>query len=383
MLKKSVNIEDLRRGARKRLPRFIFDYVDGGAEDEISLRGNRAAFDRIALRPRTLVDVAQRSLACTLLGRPVALPLVIGPTGLGGYYWPQGDLAMAKAAAKAGAIYALSTASNHPLEAIAAEAGGRLWFQAYMFRDRKVSEALIRRAAAAGYEALVVTSDFPIPGKRERDWRNGLTTPPALTLRTKLEMLTHLRWVLQVLPTRPAFVNVAAELPPGSHAPAYVSTQVDPALNWDDFKRLRDLWPGKLLLKGVLRADDAVRAADLGADAVVLSNHGGRQLDRAPIPFHLLPEVVREVGKDTEIHLDTGIMSGADIVAAIALGARFTLVGRAYLYGLMAGGREGVDRAIEILSGQLVRTLQLLGVNSLDELEPGHVTQLQRLIPRA
>ena len=367
MLKKSVNIEDLRRGARRRLPRFIFDYVDGGAEDEISLRGNRAAFDRIALRPRTLVDVAQRSLACTLLGRPVALPLVIGPTGLGGYYWPQGDLAMAKAAAKAGAIYALSTASNHPLEAIAAEAGGRLWFQAYMFRDRKVSEALIRRAAAAGYEALVVTSDFPIPGKRERDWRNGLTTPPALTLRTKLEMLTHLRWVLQVLPTRPAFVNVAAELPPGSHAPAYVSTQVDPALNWDDFKRLRDLWPGKLLLKGVLRADDAVRAADLGADAVVLSNHGGRQLDGAVSALAALPEVVAGLGGRAEILVDGGVRRGSDLVKARACGAVGVIAGRAALYGLACAGEAGVARTIAILREEAERTLALIGCPRLED----------------
>jgi isopentenyl diphosphate isomerase/L-lactate dehydrogenase-like FMN-dependent dehydrogenase len=260
-----------------------------------------------------------------------------------------------------------------------AGAGGRHWFQLYMWTDRDRSMQLVERAAKAGYDTLLVTVDVPVAGARLRDRRNGLTIPPALTAGTFLNAVRHPAWWFNLLTTEPlefaslrSWHGTAAEL---------ADAMFDPTVGFDDLRWIKEQWPGRLVVKGVQTVDDAKRLANIGVDAIGLSNHGGRQLDRAPIPFHLLPHVVREVGQDVEIHLDTGIMSGADIVAAIALGARFTMVGRAYLYGLMAGGRRGVDRTIEILSEQIVRTMKLLGVASLEELGPRHVTQLHRLVP--
>ena len=257
---------------------------------------------------------------------------------------------------------------------------GRNWFQLYMWKDRDRSMALVERAVTAGYDTLLVTVDVPVAGARLRDKRNGMSIPPALTMRTIANALPRPQWWIDFLTTEPlAFASLdrwsgtVAEL---------LDTMFDPTVTFEDLAWIKSQWPGKFVVKGVQTVADARAVADLGVDAVLLSNHGGRQLDRAPIPFHLLPEVVAEVGKDVEVHLDTGIMSGADVVAAIAMGARFTLIGRAYLYGLMAGGEAGVDRAIEILSGQVERTMRLLGVNSLEELNPDHVTQLMRLAPR-
>jgi len=293
----------------------------------------------------------------------------------------EGEIAGASAAGAAGIPFSLSTMGTTSIEEVAAAnpaaAGGRNWFQLYMWKDRDRSMALVERAAKAGYDTLLVTVDVPVAGARLRDVRNGMTIPPTLTPRTIANAIPRPAWWFNFLTTEPlAFASLDAW---SGTVAELLDTMFDPTVTYEDLAWIREQWPGKVSVKGVQTVSDAVKLADAGVDAIILSNHGGRQLDRAPIPFHLLPEVVKEVGSDLEVHLDTGIMSGQDIVAAIAHGARFTLVGRAYLYGLMAGGRPGVDRTIEILKGQVERTMRLLGVRSLDELEPGHVSALKRL----
>ena len=365
----AINIEDLRRIARRKLPRFVFTYVDGGAEDEVTLNGNREAFGRLRFRPRTLVDVSKRDLSAQLLGRRSALPFVVGPTGLNGLSWRDGDMELARAASRAGVPFAMSTVSMSFVEDIAREAPGRLWLQAYVFAERRITDALVRRALDAGFEGLILTSDFPVAGKRERDWRTGLLPKQQFTLATKLDMLMHPRWIATVATRRPRFVNVERELPPGQDVNNFVGHGMfDPSFHWDDLKRFRDLWPRKLLLKGLLRADDAEHAVSMGVDGVVLSNHGGRQLDSAISGIEALPEVVRAVGGRTAILIDGGVRRGSDIAKAIALGAEGVLLGRAPVYGLAAGGAAGVTRAIEILADEFDRTLALNGCRSVAEL---------------
>jgi (S)-mandelate dehydrogenase len=367
-LDNAISIDDLRALARRRLPRFMFDYVDGGAEDELTLHSNRASFERVRFRPHTLMDVSQRDLSTTILGAPSALPVIAGPMGLLGLCWREGDLEMGRAAAAAGVPYAVSTVSMQSLEDIARVTSGRLWFQCYVFRERAVTESLIRRAAAAGYEGLIITSDFPVTGKRERDLRSGLLPATRLTLRTKLDILRHPHWLMTVGVRRPRFVNVESELA-GRDAAEFVPLNMfDPSLNWNDFRRLRDLWKGKLLLKGVLRADDAARAVECGADGVVLSNHGGRQLDGAITGMDVLPEVAGEIRGRASIIVDGGVRRGSDIAKAVACGAEAVILGRAVNYGLSAGGAAGVTRALEILREELDRTLALNGCCSPSEL---------------
>ena len=290
----------------------------------------------------------------------------------------EGEIAGAHAAARAGIPFSLSTLGTRSIEEVkAANPNGRNWFQLYMWKDRDRSMALVERAAAAGFDTLLVTVDVPVAGARLRDTRNGMSIPPALTLRTVIDTVPHPRWWFDLFTTEPlSFASL--DRWPGTVA-EYLDSMFDPTVTFEDLAWIKSQWPNKLVVKGIQTLEDAKSVVDLGVDGIVLSNHGGRQLDRAPVPFHLLPTVAREVGGDTEIVLDTGIMSGADIVAAIALGARFTLVGRAYLYGLMAGGEAGVDRAITILSDQVARTMRLLGVTSLAELTPRHVTQMSGL----
>lgn len=381
-LQDALTIYDLRLIAKRRTPTAAFDYTDGAAEAELSLARARQAFEDIEFHPNILRDVSTVDTSRDVLGGQVALPFGIAPTGFTRMMQSEGEIAGASAAGAAGIPFALSTMGTASIEDVkAANPNGRNWFQLYMWTDRDRSMALVDRAAKAGFDTLLVTVDVPVAGARLRDARNGMTIPPTLTPKTVLNALPRPAWWINFLTTEPlAFASL--DRWSGTVADL-LDAMFDPTVTFEDLAWIKEQWPGKLVVKGVQSLEDAKKLAAMGVDGILLSNHGGRQLDRAPIPFHLLPEVVREVGKDTEIHLDTGIMSGADIVAAIALGARFTLIGRAYLYGLMAGGREGVDRAIEILSGQLVRAMQLLGVNSLDELEPVHVTQLQRLIPRA
>jgi L-lactate dehydrogenase (cytochrome) len=380
-LQEALTIHDLRRIAQRRTPKAAFDYTDGAAEAELSLARARQAFEDIQFTPAILRDVSTVDTSREVLGGPVALPFGIAPTGFTRMMQAEGEVAGAGAAGAAGIPFSLSTMGTASIEDVkAANPEGRNWFQLYMWKDRDRSMALVDRAATAGFDTLLVTVDVPVAGARLRDARNGMTIPPTLTPKTVINAIPRPAWWINFLTTEPlAFASL--DRWSGTVA-QLLDTMFDPTVTFEDLAWIKDQWPGKLVVKGVQSLDDAKKLASMGVDGILLSNHGGRQLDRAPIPFHLLPEVVREVGKDTEIHLDTGIMSGADIVAAIALGARFTLVGRAYLYGLMAGGRAGVDRAIDILSSQLVRTMRLLGVNSLDELEPGHVTQLQRLMPR-
>jgi L-lactate dehydrogenase (cytochrome) len=376
-LSAALTIEDLRRIARRRTPRAAFDYTDGAAEEELSLARARQAFRDIEFHPTILRNVEKVSTGWTVLGDDVAQPFGIAPTGFTRLMHTEGELAGARAAAQAGIPFALSTLGTASIEEVkAANPHGRNWFQLYMWKDRDRSMALVERAAAAGFDTMLVTVDVPVAGARLRDTRNGMSIPPTLTLRTVLDAVPHLRWWFDLLTTEPlSFASL--DRWPGTVA-EYLDTMFDPTVTFEDLAWIKTQWPNKLVVKGIQTLDDARAVVDLGVDGIVLSNHGGRQLDRAPVPFHLLPLVARELGTSTEILLDTGIMAGADIVAAIALGARFTMVGRAYLYGLMAGGQAGVDRAIDILSGQVIRTMRLLGVTSLDELEPRHVTQLHR-----
>jgi len=372
----AINIEDLRAIAKRRLPRFVFAYVDGGAEDERTLVANREAFARLRFRPRTLVDVSNRAVSARLLGAPSALPVVVGPTGLNGLSWRDGDLALARAASKAGVPFAMSTVSMSLVEDIARDAPGRHWLQAYVFAERRITEAILGRARDAGFECAILTSDFPVTGKRERDLRTGLLPAQQFTLATKLDMLAHPRWLATVATRRPRFVNIERELPPGTDVNAFVGhSMFDPSFCWDDVKRFRDRWPRKLLLKGVLRADDAERALAAGIDGLVLSNHGGRQLDGAISALDALPEVARAVGGRASILVDGGVRRGSDIAKAVALGAEGVLLGRAPVYGLAAGGEAGVAHALAILADELDRTLALTGCTSVSGLSQDLVEQ--------
>ena len=378
----ALTIEDLRRIAKRRTPRAAFDYTDGAADGEVSLARARQAFADVQFNPQILRDVSSVDTSREVLGQRVPLPFGIAPTGFTRMMHTEGEAAGAAAADAAGIPFTLSTLGTTTIEDVAAaNSHGRSWFQLYMWKDRARSTALIDRAAAAGFDTLVVTVDVPVAGARLRDVRNGMTIPPTLTVRTVANAIRHPAWWVDFLTTEPmsfatmdSWQGTVADL---------LDTMFDPTVTYDDLAWIRERWAGTLSVKGVQTVDDARRLAAAGVDAIVLSNHGGRQLDRAPVPFYLLPSVVDAVGDDLEVHLDTGIMSGQDIIAAVAHGARFTLIGRAYLYGLMAGGREGVDRAIQILKGQIERTMRLLGVATLDELQPGHVTQLQRMPPHA
>ena len=377
----ALTIEDLRRIARRRTPRAAFDYTDGAADGEVSLARARQAFADVEFHPAVLRDVSAVDTSCEVLGQRSALPFGIAPTGFTRMMHTEGEVAGVTAAAAAGIPFALSTMGTTSIEDVRAAApDARTWFQLYMWKDRDRSMALVERAARAGYDTLLVTVDVPVAGARLRDVRNGMTIPPTLTARTVLNAIPRPSWWFDFLTTEPlAFASLDSW---SGTVAEMIDAMFDPTVTYDDLAWVREQWPGKLVVKGVQTVADAQRLADAGVDAVLLSNHGGRQLDRAPVPFHLLPDVVAAVGDGVEVHLDTGIMSGQDVVAAVAHGATFTLVGRAYLYGLMAGGRAGVDRAITILQQQVERTMRLLGVTSLRELSPDHATQLVRLGPR-
>lgn len=380
-LASALTIEDLRRIAKRRTPKAAYDYTDGAADGEVSLARAREAFGDVEFNPAILRDVSTVDTSREVLGKRVALPFGIAPTGFTRMMQAEGEIAGATAAAAAGIPFSLSTMGTTSIEDVAAAAPhGRNWFQLYMWKDRDRSMALVDRAAKAGFDTLLVTVDVPVAGARLRDVRNGMTIPPTLSPRTVVNAIPRPAWWINFLTTEPlAFASLDSW---SGTVADLLDTMFDPTVTYDDLAWIKAQWPGKVVVKGVQTVDDARRLADVGVDAVLLSNHGGRQLDRAPIPFHLLPQVVAAVGNDVEVHLDTGIMSGQDIVASVAHGAHFTLVGRAYLYGLMAGGRDGVDRMIEILTGQIERTMRLLGVTSLDELTPEHVVQLQRMGPR-
>ncbi|HEU4808925.1 MAG TPA: alpha-hydroxy acid oxidase [Homoserinimonas sp.] len=380
-LTSALTIHDLRDIAKRRTPKAAFDYTDGAAEGEISLARARQAFEDVEFHPSVLRDVSQVDMSCTIFGGPSALPFGIAPTGFTRLMHTEGEMAGASAAGAAGIPFTLSTLGTTSIEAVKeANPAGRNWFQLYVMRDREISYELTRRAAAAGFDTLFFTVDTPVAGARLRDKRNGFSIPPQLSLGTIANAIPRPWWWWDFLTTPK--LEFASLKSTGGTVGELLDAAMDPTISFADLDIIRGIWPGKLVVKGVQSVADAEALTAAGVDGIVLSNHGGRQLDRAPIPFHLLPAVVKAVGNDIEVTVDTGIMNGADVVAAIALGAGFTLIGRAYLYGLMAGGRAGVDRAIEILTGEVERTMKLLGAHSVAELEPGHVTQLARLVPR-
>jgi L-lactate dehydrogenase (cytochrome) len=371
-LEKALTIADLRAVAKRRTPRSVFDYTDGAAESEISLQRARRLFSEMELQPSILRNVSDIDLGTTILGKRSALPFAFAPTGFTRMMNHEGESAVVKVAERIGIPYALSTMGTTSIEDVAAAGPeARKWFQLYVWHDRSAGEDLVKRSAAAGYEALMLTVDVPVAGARLRDVRNGFTIPPSLTVKTVLDASMHPAWWANLLTTRPL---TFASLSSWDGTVAELLNQLfDPTMTIEDLNWLRSIWDGPLIVKGIQTVEDARRVVDAGADAIVLSNHGGRQLDRAPTPLRILPAVREAVGTDAEVYLDTGIMSGADIVAALALGADACLVGRAYLYGLMAGGERGVARAAEILTTEVRRTMALLGVPSVADLNPSHV----------
>jgi L-lactate dehydrogenase (cytochrome) len=367
-----ASIPDLRLLARKRAPRAVFDYTDGGAGDELSLRRSRQAYARVEFRPRVLQDVSAVDASTTILGKRVTAPLVFGPTGFTRLMHTEGEAAVARVAARLGIPYALSTMGATSIEQLAATVpGGSKWFQLYLWRDREASRDFVVRARESGYEALVLTVDTPVAGPRLRDVRNGLTIPPSLSLKTFAEGALHTGYWFDLITTEALefaslnrFEGTVAEL---------VGRMFDPAATIADLSWLRSEWDGPLIIKGIQTTADARAVVDAGADAVIVSNHGGRQLDRAPTPLEALPAIVDAVSDRAEVFVDGGILSGSDIVAAVSFGARAALVGRAYLYGLMAGGERGVQRAADILQQEVAGTLALLGVTRVGDLGRDHV----------
>ena len=370
----AINVEDLRRMARRRLPRAIFDFFDGGAEAEATLRDNRAAFERVRLLPKVLVDVAQVDTKVRIFEKEMNLPLAIAPTGGIGAGRAGAELMLAQSAKAYGIPFTLATPSTVSIERVASEVGGRLWFQLYVVRDREFREKLVLRARDNGYEALLVTVDLPVAGKRERDPRNGFVTPYRPNWRNARDVMLKPAWLLDVarhgLPTMANFEGYKFSSAKGSDIVAAVGREMDSSFDWEGLQRLRDLWPRKLLLKGVERPDDALRAAALGCDGVVVSNHGGRQLDGAAATLDALPQVVEAAGNKLTVLLDGGVRRGVDILKARALGAQAVLTGRATLFGVMAGGEPGARRALESLSSELVRAIQLCGARSIAEITP-------------
>jgi len=366
-----TNVEDLRLLARRKIPRAIFDYVDRGSYDEISYRANSEDLKTIRFRQRVLIDADNRSLAATMLGENVAMPVAIAPTGLTGLVHGDGEMLAARAAEKAGIRFTLSTMSICSIEDVRSAISGPFWFQLYVFRDRGFSEQVIARARAAGCTALFLTVDLPLRGQRHADIKNGLEVPPKLTLRNAVDIISKPAWTFSVLMgRRKSFGNIDAYLKNKRGvwaAGAWANENFDASLSWKDVGWVRKLWPGKLVLKGVLDVEDAKRAADLGADAIVVSNHGGRQLDGAPSTIAALPRIADSVGERIEVLFDGGVRSGQDVLKALALGARGCLIGRAFLYGLAAMGEEGVARALSIIAEELRVSMALTGVRNITE----------------
>jgi isopentenyl diphosphate isomerase/L-lactate dehydrogenase-like FMN-dependent dehydrogenase len=378
-LSRAIAIDDLRRLARRRLPRAVYDFIEGGAGDELTVTRNRAAFERFLFEPRVLVDVSKREQSTVVLGERVTTPVILSPTGMAGLSWPKGEVAAARGAHDAGTIYTLSTHSSCSIEEVAAGAPGPLWFQLYVWQNRDLTRSFVERARAAGYRALLLTVDVPVISRRERDLRNGFTVPPRVTARNVVDTLRRVGWVRRVLMGQRRLT--LANLVGASGAPrtdivtlaGVANRQVDPSISWADLAWFRSLWSGPLLLKGVMTAADARRAAEHGIDGLIVSNHGGRQLDGTRATIEALPEIVDAVGHRMEVLLDGGIRRGADVVRALALGARAVMVGRPYLYGLATGGQAGVRRALEILANEVDHVLALTGVPRVADLEPSLV----------
>jgi len=376
----AYNIADLREMARRRLPRGMFEFVDRGTEDEVALANNRAAFERIKFRPRTLADVSGRSQEITLFGRKVPMPIAVGPTGTAGLLWYQGEVGLARAAAAAGVPFTVAINSMTAMETIAEQAGGRLWFQLYMWSDRALSHEIVARAGAAGCEALIVTVDGAVRANREYGHRNGFEMPFRFNRRNIAGVLARPRWFFNVLLRYamtsgiPRFENYPPDIMDRLTARTLKSSFLkNDSLTWSDIRTLRKMWPGVLMVKGILHPEDAVLAADCGADGVIVSNHGGRMLDGAIAPIEVLPEVVAAVGKRITVMMDSGVRRGADVVKALALGAQAVLIGRATLYGVAAAGEAGAARAIAILRDEVSRVLALLGARAVAELDSSFV----------
>ena len=373
-LARAASVADLRRIARRRLPGGVFDYIDGGAEDERTLAANSAAFAAVSYRPRVLRGVGKVDTGATLLGRPLAYPLVLAPTGFTRIADPEGELAVARAAERAGLPYTVSTLSTRSIEEVRAVSEGRLWFQVYAWRDRGLVAEMIERAGACRYEALALTVDTAVFGRRERDVRRGFSLPPTIGARTILDGALHPSWTWAFVRSDPIrFANVVGRDVGDGASPVtlsdYINTQFDPALSWADVEWLRSVWDGPIVLKGIQTVADAVLAADAGIDAIALSNHGGRQLDGAPATFDLVAPVADAVGGRTEIICDGGIRRGSDILKAVAAGATAAMAGRAYLYALGAAGERGVDRVLEWFHADLARTMTLVGAGTVAELD--------------
>jgi len=370
----AYSIEALRQAAKRRLPQAVFDFIDGGAEDELTLRENRAAFTRVRLLRKVLVGVSQINTETSVLGKTAKLPIVIAPTGAVGFGWRGGDIAVARAAAAFGIPFSLSTSATASIEKIAEAAPGRLWFQAYFFKDREFTFGLIERARQAGYDTLMVTADLPVGGKRERDFRNDFSIPFRFTPKNVLDFATRPAWALDMLLRGvPPLENLVGMAEMGTDTRNLVSSvgrNQDPALDWEVIKRVRNAWPGKLLIKGIVLPEDAERAVSVGCDGVIVSNHGGRQLDGEVASFDALPGVARAIGGKASVLMDGGIRRGSDIFKALARGAEAVMIGRATFYGVCAAGEEGAKRALEILSDELVRTMQLCGARRVGDIGP-------------
>ena len=374
-LRGAASVDDLRAVARRRMPRGVFDYIDGGAEDEVSLGRNVAAFHRAEFRPRVLRDVGVVDPSTSLLGRPLPLPLVLAPTGFTRIAHPDGELAVARSAARAGLPYTLSTMSTRSIEEVAAVSAGPKWFQVYVWRDRGLLRAMLDRAAAVGYEAIMLTVDTAVLGRRERDVRRGFTLPPKIGLGTLIDGAVHPGWTWDFVRAEPiTFANMtgsgAGDGTEAVNLSTYINSQFDPALSWRDIEWFRDAWPGPVILKGIQTVADARLAADAGVAAVALSNHGGRQLDTAPVPLELVGPVADAVGGRVQIICDGGVRRGSDVVKAVALGANACMIGRAYLYGLGAGGERGVDHVLGLIDEGVRRTMALVGCRTVADLGP-------------
>lgn len=378
-LNECYSIERLRQAARARLPRGVFDFYDGGAEDEVTLADNCAAFRRVKLLPRVLRNVAEVDMATDLFGQPMGAPIAIAPTGAVGFGWRGGDVALAKAAAERGIPYTLSTSATASIEEIADQAPGRLWFQAYILQDKERLHQLLRRAQAAGYEGLVITVDLPVGGKRERDLLNGLSFPMKLSHKNIGQFLRKPLWSLDMLlrrpPIMPSLQGLNALKADPRKMQGVAGRNYDPSFDLDALRALRDKWPGKLIVKGVVNPLDVDAILQVGADALVVSNHGGRQLDTGLATLDALPAIVQAARGRVPVLLDGGIRRGSDIFKALALGAAAVLSGRATLYGVLAGGYEGVDRALAILTDELKRTMQLCGAPSIPQIEAAMLAQ--------
>jgi len=368
-------IDEVRRAARRKLPGMVADFVEGGAEDEITLARNQAAFKDLVLEPRYLVDVGKRDLSTTILGTPVRSPVMLAPTGLNRLAHPDGELAVARAAGSEGSIFTVGVFSSYTLEEVRAASSGPLWFQIYLWKDRQVTRELVERARDAGYQSLCLTVDVPVLGQRERDLRNGMKIPIKVSMGSALDVARHPRWLYWLARnSAPTFASMrgvqGAEGDDGIPLIAYVNRELfDPSQNWDDLVWLREIWDGKLTVKGILHPDDARRAVDAGADGIVVSNHGGRQLDGVSATVEALPRIVDAVGDRAEVIVDGGIRRGSDVVKAIALGARGCIVGRPYWWGLGAGGEAGVRRVLQIFNSEIDRVMALVGTTRLDEID--------------